>query len=76
MKLRLTYCSSWGYEPEAVSLAEQLLKHYKKDVSEFALVPSDRGRFEIELDDVLIYSKLAEKRYPDFTEIKSLIDTR
>lgn len=57
-------------------MAEQLLKHYKKDVSEFALVPSDGGRFEIELDDVLIYSKLAEKRYPDFTEIKSLIDTR
>ena len=57
-------------------MAEQLLEHYKKDVSEFALVPSDGGRFEIELDDVLIYSKLAEKRYPDFAEIRSLIDTR
>ena len=57
-------------------MAEQLLEHYKKDVSEFALVPSDGGRFEIERDDVLIYSKLAEKRYPDFTEIRSLVDTR
>ena len=57
-------------------MAEQILKHYKKEISEFALVPSDGGRFEIELDDRLIYSKLAEKRYPDFAEIESLIDAR
>ena len=40
------------------------------------LVPSDGGRFEIELDGVLIYSKLAEGRYPDFAEVKAAIDSR
>lgn len=57
-------------------MAELILKEYKKDIAEFALVPSDGGRFEIELDGVLIYSKLAEGRYPDFAEVKAAIDSR
>jgi len=76
MKLRLTYCSAWGYEKKAVSLAEQILIEYKKDISEFALVPSDGGRFEVELDGRLIFSKVAEGRYPNFDEIKNKINSQ
>lgn len=57
-------------------MAELILKEYKKEVAEFTLVPSDGGRFEVAVDGVLIFSKLAEKRYPDFAEIKSAIDNR
>jgi selenoprotein W-related protein len=55
-------------------LAEQILIEYKKDISEFALVPSDGGRFEVEVDGQLIFSKIAEGRYPDFDEIKNKIN--
>jgi selenoprotein W-related protein len=57
-------------------LAEQILTEYKKDLSEFALVPSDGGRFEIELDGQLIFSKVAEGRYPEFDEIKIKINAQ
>jgi selenoprotein W-related protein len=55
-------------------LAEQILIEYKKDISEFTLVPSDGGRFEIELNGQLIFSKVAEGRYPAFDEIKTKIN--
>ena len=75
MKLKLTYCSAWGYEEKAARLAEELLSEYKKGITKFVLVPSDGGRFELELDNELIFSKREEGRYPSFNEIKEKIDS-
>ncbi len=75
MKIRLTYCSAWGYEEKAARMAEQLLIEYKKAITEFSLVPSDGGRFEIEVNDELFFSKIEESRYPSFDEIKKKIDS-
>tara|TARA_Y100001968_G_C19236916_1_gene657385 strand:+ start:67 stop:243 length:177 start_codon:yes stop_codon:yes gene_type:complete len=55
-------------------LAEQLLVAYKKDIAGFTLVPSDKGRFEISVDDELIYSKVQEGRFPEYAEVKAKID--
>jgi len=57
-------------------LAEQILLEYKKDIAEFTLVPSDGGRFELELDGNLIFNKKTAGRYPDYDEIKTTIDAR
>lgn len=57
-------------------MAEQLLVAYKKDVTAFSLVPSDRGRFELSLDGELVFSKLQEGRFPDDGEVETLIDAR
>jgi len=75
MKLKLTYCSAWGYEEKAARLAEEILSEYKKGITKFVLVPSDGGRFELELDNELIFSKREEGRYPSFNEIKEKIDS-
>tara|TARA_B100000902_G_scaffold77818_1_gene82573 strand:- start:1507 stop:1680 length:174 start_codon:yes stop_codon:yes gene_type:complete len=56
-------------------MAEQLLIEYKKAITEFSLVPSDGGRFEIEVNDELVFSKIEESRYPSFDEIKKKIDS-
>tara|TARA_B100001094_G_scaffold297287_1_gene320206 strand:- start:366 stop:539 length:174 start_codon:yes stop_codon:yes gene_type:complete len=56
-------------------MAEQLLIEYKKAITEFSLVPSDGGRFEIELNNELLFSKKGESRYPSFDEIKKKIDS-
>ena len=76
MKLKLTYCSAWGYEEKAARLAEQLLVCYKKSITEFTLIPSDGGRYEIEVNDELLFSKKEEGRYPSFAEIREKIDGR
>tara|TARA_B100000700_G_C14904908_1_gene789226 strand:- start:358 stop:537 length:180 start_codon:yes stop_codon:yes gene_type:complete len=51
-------------------LTDQLLKAFKQDIEAFTLIPSSGGRFEVTLDGELVYSKLQEKRFPDYTEIE------
>ena len=75
MKIRITYCSAWGYEEKAARMAEQLLIEYKKAIKDLSLVPSDGGRFEIEVNNELFFSKIEESRYPSFDEIKRKIDS-
>ena len=51
-------------------MTEQILKTFKQDVEAFTLIPSSGGRFEVTLDGDLVYSKLQEKRFPEFAEIE------
>jgi|TARA_Y100000814_G_C12241605_1_gene371777 selenoprotein W-related protein len=46
------------------------LKTFKQDVEAFTLIPSSGGRFEVTLDGELIYSKIQEKRFPEYGEIE------
>ena len=45
------------------------MRRYDKYFSEISLKPSDGGRFEITLNDKLIYSKLETNRFPDQKEL-------
>jgi len=38
-----------------------------------AIVPLDGGRFEISIDGKLVFSKLAEERFPENEEIIALL---
>jgi len=51
-------------------LTDQILKAFKMDIEAFTLIPSGGGRFEVTLDGELIYSKLQEKRFPEYAEIE------
>tara|TARA_A100001037_G_C14916205_1_gene529553 strand:+ start:393 stop:572 length:180 start_codon:yes stop_codon:yes gene_type:complete len=51
-------------------LTDQLLKAFKQDIEAFTLIPSSGGRFEVTLDGELVYSKLQEKRFPEYSEIE------
>ena len=45
------------------------MKEKKMEVSEFVIVPSDGGRFEVTIDGDLVFSKLQEGRFPEDAEI-------
>jgi len=57
-------------------LAADLLPHFKTDIEELTLVPSDGGRFEIFADGDQIYSKLETGRFPESREIVKAIEKR
>jgi selenoprotein W-related protein len=57
-------------------LTEELLTHYKFDITGLNLHPGDRGVFEVSLDGELIFSKLREGRFPKHEEIVRAIDAR
>lgn len=76
MRIHLRYCSSWNYEPKAVSLAAKLLVQYKRQISGLELEPSIGGCFEVTVGDELIYSKLETGIFPEEDEIVNQIGHR
>jgi len=56
-----------------VSLVDELLKQYEHLIESVELVPSDNGKFEVNVNDQLIFSKLQTHRHAETGEIISLI---
>jgi selenoprotein W-related protein len=57
----------------AVSLAEELLKHYEHLIEELKLIPSEGGRFEVTVNGQLLYSKLSTHRHAEPGEVLGLV---
>jgi selenoprotein W-related protein len=53
-----------------------LLPHFKQDIAELVLVPSDGGRFEVFLDGDLVYSKLETGEFPEPRDVIQAIEAR
>jgi selenoprotein W-related protein len=51
----------------------ELLKQYEPEIEAIKIVPSDGGRFEITVNNRLIYSKLQTHRHVEPGEISGLI---
>lgn len=51
----------------------ELLKEFEPEIESISLVPSDGGRFEVTLNDRLIYSKLQTHRHVEPGEVAGLI---
>ena len=56
-----------------MSLAEELLREYERDITGLTLVPSEGGRFEVTVNGRLLYSKLETKRHAEPGEVLGLV---
>jgi selenoprotein W-related protein len=56
-----------------VSLVNELLEAFEPEIETITLVPSDGGRFEVEVNDRLIYSKLQTHRHVEAGEVTRLV---
>jgi len=57
-------------------MTEKLVKEFKQDIESFTLIPSSGGRFEVTVDGELVYSKLKEKRFPEYDEVQPHVKKR
>jgi len=57
-------------------LTAEILPHFKQDISEYVLVTSDEGRFEVLVDGELIHSKLETGEFPKPRDIVKAIERR
>jgi selenoprotein W-related protein len=57
-----------------VSLAQELLKTFEPDIETITLVPSDGGRFEVQVNGRLLYSKLETRRHAEPGEVAALVE--
>ena len=54
-------------------LIDELLKEYEHVIESVALIPSDGGRFEVNVNGQLVFSKLQLKRHAEAGEIIKII---
>lgn len=66
MKIDIHYCTEWNYEPNAVSLADEL---HKVLGVEAKLVPGRNGIFDVIVDGELVFSKFKSGRFPEPGEV-------
>lgn len=50
-------------------MAEKILEEFEDQIDRLTLIKSDGGRFEVIVDDDLIYSKLETGRHAEFDDI-------
>ena len=53
-----------------------LTKQFEFDIKSIKLIPSDGGRFEITVDDQLVYSKLKTGRHAEEGEVLGLVQAQ
>ena len=56
-----------------MSLVEELLKEYEHLIESATLIPSDGGRFEVEVNGNLVYSKLQTNRHAEPGEVLKIV---
>jgi len=54
-------------------LTAELLKEFEPEIAEITLIPSDGGRFEVTVNEKLVYSKLQTGRHAEPGEVVKLI---
>lgn len=57
-----------------MSLAKELLDKFEPEIETLKLVPADGGRFEVSVNQKLIYSKLQTKRHAEPGEVAGLVE--
>jgi selenoprotein W-related protein len=51
----------------------ELLREFEPEIDSITLIPSDGGRFEVSVNDRLIYSKLETHRHAEPGEVTGLV---
>ncbi|PWH14940.1 MAG: hypothetical protein DDG60_06975 [Anaerolineae bacterium] len=54
-------------------MASELLKMYEPEIESLTLIPSDGGKFEVVVNNQLMYSKLQTRRHAEPGEIAGLV---
>jgi selenoprotein W-related protein len=56
-----------------VGLAKELIDRFEPEIETLTLVPSDGGRYEVTVNDTLVYSKLQTGRHAEPGEVLGLV---
>lgn len=75
-RIKIEYCTSWGYVGRAVALARKLLNEHKNDIQEVSLIPSTGGVFEVSFGNELIYSKKETGKFPENNEVEDIVKSK
>ncbi len=73
-KITIEYCPKCRWLMRSAWLAQELLTTFEEDLLEISLRPSEvSGRFQIMLDDQLIFDRKREGHFPEAKELKQIV---
>jgi selenoprotein W-related protein len=72
-RVRIHYCTQCRWLLRAAWYAQELLTTFETELGEVALVPGTGGIFAVYLDDVPIWLRAEQGRFPDIKELKQLV---
>ena len=69
-QLEIHYCTQCHWLLRAAWMAQELLSTFDGDIQSLTLKPGTGGVFDIQLDGQMLWSRKAEGRMPEITELK------
>ena len=75
-RIEIDYCTQCRWMLRATWMAQELLTTFDGEIAELVLRPASGGRFEVRADGQTVWSRKAEGRFPDITELKQRVRDR
>ncbi|MDB5146633.1 MAG: SelT/SelW/SelH family protein [Mucilaginibacter sp.] len=70
----IEYCPKCNWMMRAAYMAQELLTTFTDDVYGVTLCPSEvSGRYTISVDNVVLFDRKTEGRFPEIKELKQLV---
>lgn len=73
-RVEIEYCTQCRWLLRAAWMAQELLTTFDRDeIAALTLLPGTGGVFEVRADGVTVWSRKAEGRFPEITELKQRV---
>ena len=72
-RVRIIYCTQCNWLLRSAWMAQELLQTFADDIAELTLVPATGGRFEILVNDELVWERKRDGGFPGPKELKQKI---
>lgn len=75
-RIQIHYCTQCRWLLRAAWMAQELLTTFEQDIAALTLVPGTGGIFEVDVDGVAVWSRVADGGFPDIAELKRRVRDR
>lgn len=72
-RIAIVYCTQCNWLLRSGWMAQELLQTFGQDLGEVALIPSTGGRFEIAVNDTLVWERKRDGGFPGPKDLKQRI---